>query len=425
MGRVPAVAGRGDDMSAEAAWALAGKQVLVTGGTGFIGGRLCERLACQCGAEVRALVRNFASASRLARIPVRLVRGDMTRPDEVAAAAAGCEVIFHCAFGTTGTQRQRSRVNVGGTRAVLAAAAACRASRLVHLSTLMVYGATPDGDLDETAPRRYFGDAYSNSKLRAEREVLRAGRRGLPVTVLQPTAVYGPYGGVWTELPLRQLASGRVILVNGGNGLANAVYVDDLVTAMLLAAVREEAIGEAFLISGAEAESWRELYGRFEQMLGRRCTVSMTATEARGYSRRYRLAKKSLLTEGLGLLRENAELRDRVLATREVDLLRWFGSSVVPGRLQQVIKKRLAGSPAGPGAESRDAAEPPIHPLSSRMVRFFIPKTRVRIDKATRLLGYRPAFDLDRGMAMTEAWARWANLLPPSGSPSEETEPRA
>ena len=76
---------------------------------------------------------------------------------------------------------------------------------------------------------------------------------GLPVAVLQPTAVYGPYGGVWTEAVIRALRSGRQILVNGGDGLGNAVYVDDLVSAMLLAAVREGVVGEAFLVSGPGA----------------------------------------------------------------------------------------------------------------------------------------------------------------------------
>src|SRR5436305_15155746 len=110
----------------------------------------------------------------------------------------------------------------------------------------MVYGQTTDGDLDETAPRRRFGNAYSDSKLEAEQIALSSG---LPVAVLQPTAVYGPYGGVWTEAVIRALKAGRQILVNGGDGLGNAVYVDDLVSAMLLAAVKVGVVREPFLIS--------------------------------------------------------------------------------------------------------------------------------------------------------------------------------
>ena len=75
---------------------LSGKRVLVTGGTGFIGGRLIERLVVDYKADVRALVRNFARASRIARFPIQMVHGDVINPSDVNQAADGCEFIFHC-----------------------------------------------------------------------------------------------------------------------------------------------------------------------------------------------------------------------------------------------------------------------------------------------------------------------------------------
>jgi len=392
---------------------LAGRRVLVTGGSGFIGGRLVERLIEECGARVRVLVRDVAAAVRPARFPVEIARGDVTRREDVLAAARGCEVLFHCAYGTTGSQTARARVNVEGTRSVLYAAAAERGARVVHLSTLMVYGATADGDLDETSPRRKFGNAYSDSKLEAERLALgwaRAGRA--PVAVLQPTGVYGPWGGVWTGQVLSTLRTGRMILVDGGEGLANMVYVDDLVSAMLLAAVRDEAAGQAFLISGEEAVSWRVLYGYFERFLGGSRTVAMSAREARAFwsSRRRRLGRLAPLL--LGLVRDDRDFRERLVGTREVSLARELGSRL-PEAVQDALKRRLGGAKRKTAAPTPRSADPPlpIHPLHPQMIRFFTPKTRVRIDKAKRLLGYRPVFDLDRGMELTESWARWANLL--------------
>jgi nucleoside-diphosphate-sugar epimerase len=271
----------------------------------------------------------------------------------------------------------------------------------------MVYGRTADGDLVESAPRRRFGNAYSDSKLAAERIALGSG---LPVTVLQPTAVYGPYGGVWTANVLAALKSGRQILIDGGSGLGNAVYVDDLVSAMLLAAVRDQAVGEAFLISGAEPVTWRELFERFARMLGDEPrTVAMSEAEARAYYRRWKGSRPRLLGEALRVLKGDEAVRDRILATREMVFLREAASMLLPERIQQRIKVRLfrgGGRSVAPPAE-----ELPVHPLTPEMIDFFRAKTRVRIDKARRLLGYEPAYDFAAGMELTEQWARWANLL--------------
>jgi len=383
---------------------LAGRTALVTGATGFIGGRLVERLILQHGVKVRALVRNLAGAGRLARFPLTVLRGDVTNPADLEAAIQGCDLVFHCAYGTSGSQKHRAWVNTEGTRRLLAAARPARVSRIVYLSTLMVYGKTADGDLDETAPRRRFGNPYSDSKLAAERIALSSG---LPVAVLQPTAVYGPYGGVWTENVLRTLKTGRQILVDGGEGLGNAVYVDDLVSAMLLAAVEERAVGEAFLISGEEPVTWRELFGRFERMLGgERRTVEMTEAEALAYWRLSQRQRPRAVGEALRIFKGERGVRERIERTREVLWLREMASSVLPEAWQQKIKSRLGAGP--PAARHREL---PIHPLSPELIGFFRARTRVRIDKAKRLLGYAPAFDFAAGMDLTEQWARWANLL--------------
>lgn len=390
---------------AEVGGALAGRTALVTGAGGFIGGRLVERLVLEHGVKVRALARNPTAAVRLACFPVEILGGDVTRPADLETAARGCDLVFHCAYGTSGSQKNRAWVNVEGTHRVLEAAKAARARRMIHLSTLMVYGRTPDGDLDEAAPRRRFGNAYSDSKLEAERLVLSSG---FPVTVLQPTAVYGPWGGVWTEAEIQYLKTGRQILVNGGDGLANTVYVDDLVSAMLLAAVKDAAVGEAFLISSEEPVTWRDFFARFERLLGvEGRTVDMTEAEARDFYRQWKRQRPRLLGEGLRVLKQEQGIRERIQETREVRWLRERASAWLPEAWQQKIKARISGG----GPPARPNREVPIHPTTPEMIDFFRMKTRVRIDKAKRLLGYRPAFDFAAGMDVTEQWARWANLV--------------
>ncbi|MEA2562574.1 MAG: hypothetical protein QOH06_4078 [Acidobacteriota bacterium] len=390
-------------------------KALVTGASGFIGGRLVERLVRQ-GADVRVLVRSPASAARLARFPLTFHLGDVTNSADLDKAVQGCDLVFHCAYGTTGSQKRRAWVNRVGTERTLEAAHRAGAKRVIYLSTLMVYGQTADGDLDETAPRRRFGNAYSDSKLDAEATALQYSRSGrVPVTILQPTAVYGPYGGVWTVQQLAELKTGRMILVNGGDGLANAVYVDDLVSAMLLATEKDAAVGEAFLISGPETVTWRELYSYFARMFGDgpERTVSrlveMTEEEARAWYKKHQREKSRLHQEFLQTFKQDRGFRDRLMATRELMALRELASSVLPEGVQDRIKGKMSGGGGRPAPPEEKGL--PIHPLTPEMIGFFAAKTRVRIDKARRQLGYEPIFSLERGMELTEQWARWANLL--------------
>lgn len=391
---------------------LHGKRVLVTGGTGFIGGRVAERLVLEAGAIPRVLVRQFVRASRIARLPVELLEGEVTRAEDVRRAAEGCEAIIHCAHGGTTLQEQRA-INVGGTRNVLDAARACGIRRVVHVSSVTVYGLPPGGGVDEASPRVKTGDFYTDTKIEAEQAALDAFRRGgVPVVVVQPTVVYGPYGSAWTINVLRNLAVGRQILVNGGEGICNAVYVDDVVTALLQAAVRDGVLGEVFLVSGAEPVTWGDFFRRFEQMLGEPATIAMTEKEACAYFRRQQ-KRHSLLRESLEILRSEQQVRARLLESREMNALLTAIRAIMPESAFLGMKQRVKGGAATSNGHAPAApAEMPARPIHPRLVRFYASKMRVRIEKARRMLGYEPQFDFKSGMDLTERWARWANLLP-------------
>lgn len=390
--------------------------MLVIGGTGFVGSRLVERLITECGARVRVLVRNYANAVRIARLPVEMVAGDVTNVAELERGAAGCELIFHCAYGNTGDGPAQRAVTVDGTRNVLTVAARVKAARVVYLSTLSVYGRMPDGDLDETAPRSYAGGNYADTKLDAEKVAFEVSRQhGLPLVVLQPTIIYGPYGPLWTVEALKKLKTTGVLLVNGGAGFCNAVFIDDVVSAIILAATKPEAVGEAFLISGEQPVTWREFYGRYERMLGVSNTVSMSAAEAKAYYSRQQKSKR-LAGELRRVLREEVATRERILQTPEARVLLKTTRRAMPDALWATLKKRVKGDdeltplPALIELGANGGEPEALHPLD---IYLNGAKTRVRIDKAKKLLGYQPAFDFEAGMAVTEQWARWANLLNP------------
>lgn len=102
-------------------------------------------------------------------------------------------------------------------------------------------------------------------------------KNGLQATIVQPAIVYGPYGEVWTERPVQMLLQGILVLPTPGDGICNAVYVDDVVHALILAAQADEAVGETMLISGSEHPTWADFYRAYERALGLEGAVRLMA----------------------------------------------------------------------------------------------------------------------------------------------------
>ncbi|NDJ78346.1 MAG: NAD-dependent epimerase/dehydratase family protein, partial [Chloroflexi bacterium] len=181
---------------------LAGQTVLVTGATGFVGGALTLQLA-RDGVRVRALARSpekgaFLRQSDHAHL-IEIVLGDVTDADRMHEVAAGCAVVFHVAAALRGPYADQRRVNVDGTRHVVQAAADGGARRIVHISSVAVYGYGHRADVCEDTPPRPVHDPYVRSKREGERVVRDVGaERGLSYCILRPGAIYGPRSGFWT-----------------------------------------------------------------------------------------------------------------------------------------------------------------------------------------------------------------------------------
>jgi dihydroflavonol-4-reductase len=242
--------------------------VLVTGATGFIGSHLAERLVAE-GARVRVLVRDPQKLLPSLRDRVEAARGDLLQPDGFVAATRDCEFVFHVAawLGQPNRREAAYASNVTATQQLAEAARATGARRFISTSSVAVYGPVLDGVVDETWPHSdvYL---YSETKSLGEQVAFAAQTDRFKVAVLRPAEVYGPRGGSWTTLPVDLVKRGLPSLIGGGHGFAHPVYVANLVDAYLLAAQRDEAIGEAFTICDTDVP-WREFYGRYAAMAGK------------------------------------------------------------------------------------------------------------------------------------------------------------
>jgi dihydroflavonol-4-reductase len=234
---------------------------------------------------VRALVRDPAGARAVLPEGVEPVAGDVTDPSTVAAATAGCEVVFNAMGLPEQWLRDETlfdRVNAEGTHHVAQAARAAGVRRLVHTSTEDVFHADSGARFDETDVAGYpKGTAYERSKQRAE-ELALAARDGLDVVVVNPAGVYGPGPsasvsfdkGMFEPLVRRRLPA----LPPGGLGL---VYVDGLAQGHLLAADRGRD-GERYILCDTHA-SLRELAQTVVHVAGRgRVPPTLPVPLARG-----------------------------------------------------------------------------------------------------------------------------------------------
>lgn len=250
--------------------------VLVTGATGFLGRTLCPYLV-ERGHRVRALVRRTSDHAYLDPLGVEKAWGDLRDLPALREALRGCGSVIHAAalFRFWGRREDFWKTNVEGTRNLLETAREAGVARFVHISTIAVVGRPPrEGLITEETPC-HPQDAYQASKLEAERLVLRFGREhGLPVVVLRPGAIYGPWGSptmppyAFNRLFLTDPLRGLALRVHGGRHITFPVFVRDVAWAAEAALTRGR-VGEVYNICGPCA-SHREVGETLERVLGRR-----------------------------------------------------------------------------------------------------------------------------------------------------------
>jgi nucleoside-diphosphate-sugar epimerase len=187
----------------------------------------------------------------------------------VAPAAIGAHVVVHCAAMLhRATRAEAMRVNVEGTRTVLEAALQAGCERVIHLSTVSAHAVEGHDVVEEATPLRQAGDAYGESKARAEQVVWAMAAKGLQVTVLRPPAILGVTPtAYWSVRLAYRIAAGDFALPGDGLATLPYVHVDNLIDAILLALRSDTAVGQAYNIIDGQT-SWRAHTDYFRRWLG-------------------------------------------------------------------------------------------------------------------------------------------------------------
>jgi nucleoside-diphosphate-sugar epimerase len=377
-------------------------RILVTGSTGFIGARLCERLTLDYKLPYRALVRNFSHAPRIARLGAEMVGGDLDDLASLDRALAGCDMVVHLAY-SDGSQ----------TRRLIQACRKRSVQRFVHMSSIAVHGANPgpDSAREETARiGRYPGQEYSNMKAAAEMAVQRAIGDGLKAVILRPTIVYGPYGPFVTSIVEAARERGVVTLLDEGHGICNAVYVDDVCDAIHAAIETERGLGAAFFVTADRAVTWREFNLAFAEMVVPPPRIaSVSSDEVRRYWASQRPTLKSNIA-ALGRMATSADFHRQLSSVPVFRSLITGSKRAAKGVLstERVLAlKNLRGTPAAAGV----GAEPGMAwPDLGRVTRECM-GIEFSNERARTQLGWQPRYDLRGGAALTRTWLEFANAL--------------
>jgi nucleoside-diphosphate-sugar epimerase len=321
-------------------------RTFVTGGTGFTGAALVERLL-KDGHSVAVLdTKPGLIADELERAGAELIYGSVTDREPVAKGSEGAEVVFHlaAAFRETGAPDSLYKsVNVDGTRIVVEEAIRAGARKVVYCSTQGVHGHIENPPGDENSPIAP-ADYYQQTKYEGELVLDEFDDADIEFCTLRPTAIYGPGDPERFGMIFRRVEKGTFPIFGSGKTYYHPVYIDNLVDAFILAMAPGVGAGEAYIIADEEYFSIDELVRRVAKALD-----------------------------------------------TEVNMPRFpIWPLIIAGHVCEKICK-----PFG--------VNPPIFP---RRVDWFRQVRAFRIDKARRDLGYEPRVGADEGLRRTGEWYR-------------------
>ena len=263
---------------------MIGQRVGITGAAGFVGRALVARFRSD-GWEIVGLDRVGGDGLHTA---------DLRAPGAWQRRLAGCAVVVHTAalVSQTASWDDAWHANVVATRLVVDAVDPD--ARLVHCSSAAVYSAHKPTDVDETWPVRPTGRTYGDTKIASEQVVLAALAAGeADAVVVRPGDVYGPGSRPWTDMPVAMLRAGRLVLPARGEGTVDPIFIDDLVTGVVAAALADAPPSRVYNLSGGGPLPAVDFFAGYSRRLGlpppRRVPtgIALAAAEVIGRAQRW------------------------------------------------------------------------------------------------------------------------------------------
>jgi nucleoside-diphosphate-sugar epimerase len=353
----------------------------ILGAGGFIGNRLAEYLILNDIAQPRPIVRSVRSLARVSRFEVDCRIADARDEAVLVDAIRETDAVFHCVVGDFKT-------NVESIETTYRACRRAKVQRLVYLSSAVVsgYAFTPGTDEKSSlslCARRGYRDEYQKSKILAEQRLVELSRDGTVGTVvLRPAVVYGPRSTHWTLRIAQDLLASRSFLVNGGTGICNAIFVDNLVEAMVLCAEHPAASGHTFFVNDSDLVTW----GRFYKSIGEAIGVDLATV---------RFIHQSQASA--------VPLRERTIAL------------VLAAARSAIVRKLVARLKTNPNGQAALAAVKFYLEAAStgprpdpQLIAMQTCRSRLNTERIERSIGYRPRWSFSEGAEKSALWLQFA-----------------
>jgi nucleoside-diphosphate-sugar epimerase len=246
------------------------RKIFITGSSGMVGFHAVKYFVEQ-GYHVIALIRSNSKRYMLESLlspNLSIVEGSIENKNFLKQVMIGCFAVIHCAGSVDPHARREDifKTNVEGTKNCIEAAISAGVKQFIHISSLsVVTGQKDQFQVNETAPLKYCGESYADSKVEAEKLIMEKSKHQgqenmTEITILRPGFIYGPMEKAWMPKLIASLQSGKAMLIDGGYRQTNVIYVGNLCKAMELCLGNDRAYGQVYNLTDGNVPSKKELF---------------------------------------------------------------------------------------------------------------------------------------------------------------------